>query len=176
MSALLKILELMAASIGATTGVVSLFISISANGKVSLMKKRDLRLELRKDLEALKIKWTQVSEIQKATEDSRRKVSGVKAFFPKGAREVWEENIAVQKVQLDAMLQNFKDLESKVDDLGPSELEDGIVKSHGFKAQLENLEHSFRESLARDDKARKYIRDLSNQPWNSGYYPDSIGF
>jgi len=162
--------------VGAATGVIGLGSSVMTNRKVSLLKKRDLRLELRKDLEALEIKWAQIFELQKTTEGSRRMASRVKAFYPKDAMEVWEKRMAEQKGQLDKMLRNIGDLQSKVDVLSSYKLEEGIVKSHGFKAQLENLESSFRESLARDDKARKYIRDLSNQPWNSGYYPDSIGY
>ena len=159
--------------LGAITGVGGLIIAIAANRKVQAMKSLDLRLELRKGVNDLRLSFEKMPGIINYADKSKHAVASAKGVSLSGGMKRWEKQVADSKTQLAALSLKIPDASEKFENLSTSELENEIVKTHDTQQRMNALESFFKEALVQDAEAIKGMaadqRALMSRPQTSSF-------
>jgi hypothetical protein len=145
--------------IGAVTGVAGAVMGYVSYRKSNSLKSLDLRLELRKAINALQSTLSQVEKQIEYADKSRRAVASATGKIGSGMMEKWKQDVEADKDATKKMLQSAPPTNKSYDNLTSEELESALVETHRLQVEADELRKKYDSTVMADDEDRKRIKD-----------------
>lgn len=144
--------------LGAFTGVGGLIAAMVANRKVSRIKTLDLRIELRRIADIIRIEALDLIEKIDQARSSRYAVAETNGLRGSGAMTQWINTYAKDYTYISDIISQFED-EADFRGLPDCKLEDNLVECHKLKERLSRIRSKYADFLNEDTEDRKRIAD-----------------
>ena len=151
--------------VGMATGIAGLIMGIISYRKSNSLKSLALRLELRKALNDLQIRLSQLNDLLEHANQSRQDVLRLTGNVSSGSMVKWKADFEKDKNNFLQLTKTAPNSDASFDDLTPKELESKLVGVHKLQGEVNGLREKYQSFVNSDDEERKQIReDNRTQP------------
>lgn len=145
-------------SIGAVTGIAGAVMGFIGYRRSGELKAIDLRLELRKTENSLRVLLANLPKLIEDANASRTAVFAATGRMGSGVSEMWFSDYQRDLEAAEALGKRLPEQNNSYDGYSHSDLESKLVLIDGILSEAGMLQKKYQASLAEDDAAREQIR------------------
>ena len=145
--------------IGAITGVSGAIMGYVSFNKSKSINSMDLRIELRKSINELRLKIDQLEKLIEQANGSRIATSAAAGVASSSMMDLWKQGVQSDKITLQRLSQETPTAENDYGDLDFKEQESRLVAVHQFQIQVDALIGKYNAALQTDKEFRVTLRE-----------------
>lgn len=145
--------------VGMATGISGAIMGFISYRRSNSFKSLDLRLELRKSVNELHQKHSQLNDQIIYATKSRKAVAAATGNLGSGRTKLWEQQIEKDTNYLTDIQAQLPKKDETFIGLTTAKLESKLVEIHDIHGDLSRLIEKYASEIASDDETRRHIRD-----------------
>jgi len=149
----------MVAYVGMVSGIAGAVMGYISLRRTSAIKALDLRLELRKAVNAIEFDLSRLPELMDKAHRSRQAVAAATGRARSGVVKLWDNELGEDKSRLGSLTERAPSSTQIYNDLTPAELEDELVAAHKLQGEIDGLKNKYKAALSSDDEERKRLQE-----------------
>ena len=145
--------------VGMATGISGTIMGFISYRRSNSFKSLDLRLELRKSVNELYQKHSQLNDQIIYANKSRKAVAAATGNLGSGRMKLWEQQIEKDTNYLKDIQAQLPKKDEMFIGLAAEKLESKLVEVHNIQGDLSRLIEKYTSEITSDDETRRHIRD-----------------
>lgn len=143
--------------VGMATGIYGAIMGRAGYRESKLIRAREMRLALRKDLGEARTSITTLRELMASAAGSRRATLAARGLSRSGNMIVWERIIEADRSTVEQIAASIKSEGTDFAALSEAQLEAELVAANTIRLNLSTLIEKYRSEIAEDDETRRQI-------------------
>lgn len=145
--------------VGMVSGLAGAILSVISYRKSNSIKKLDLRLELRREINNTLTNLAALSDLLPYANRSRSAVASATGNFHSGAMQRWNNEFEEDNATLVSITERAPSPETNYDSLNTKELEAKLIEVHSIQSEINTLTNKYQAAVDSDDNERNHIRE-----------------
>ena len=145
--------------VGMISGIAGAVLSVISYRKSNSIKKLDLRLELRKEINNANTNLAHLTGLIPYANKSRTAVAAATGNLRSGVMQRWNNELEQDNEQLASITERAPDSEAKYDSLNTKDLESKLIEVHSLQSEINKLVNKYQSAIDSDDSERNHIRE-----------------
>lgn len=153
--------------IGAITGVAGAIMGYVSVKKTKSIKSMDLRIELRKTINELRLKLEQLEKLMEQANGSRKALAAAMGTSSSSMMDFWTQGVQSDKIALQKLSEEAPAAKNDYVASDFKELEAKLVVVHQIQIQVDALISKYNAALQEDKEIRDHLRQQSTARLNN---------
>jgi transposase-like protein len=142
---------------GTVTGVSGAILGYVNYRKSKMMKKLDLRIELKRAVADLIYEYAEIVRKMKEGNKSRKAVAAPLGLFNSSMMKKWDEEFASDESAINDIAKEIPDENVSYEQLEDKDLEEKLINVHKINRKLQKFSQKYGEAMEWDNKKREEI-------------------
>jgi hypothetical protein len=147
--------------IGAITGIAGAIMGYASFRKTRSIKSMDLRIELRKAINELRLNLDQLNKVIEQANGSRRAVAAAMGVSSSSMMDHWTQSVQADKLAVQKLSEEVPAAKDDYDASDFKVLEARLVAVHQIQIQVDALLSKYNAALQSDKEKREHLRQQS---------------
>lgn len=149
--------------IGAITGIAGAIFGYKGYKRSKDVRSLDIRLELRKDVNALDQDLIRLTDLIVESHQSKQRRASADGWFRSGAMEKWTQDVKNDQEKIEELKRLSPKKSVNFDLLNEKQLEAKLVEVHDLQLTITTMLKKYEDSLSDDRENAKLIRKAAEE-------------